>query len=137
MLYALGKGQQAPAAFSRLHHKYRTPGISIIIFASLVWILTISGSFAQLATANAIARLCYYTTTCMAVPILRRSMPTSRRFLKFPGGDLVPFVSVVACIWLLAAVSVKEVAIATTILLVGAIAYWSRARSKGGFGRES
>lgn len=36
MLYALGKGQQAPAAFSKLHHKYRTPGVSIILFASIV-----------------------------------------------------------------------------------------------------
>ena len=131
MLYALSKGQQAPAALARLHPKYRTPSISIILFASIVWILAVSGSFVQLATANAIARLCYYTTTCMAVPILRRSMPTAKRFLKLPGGALVPFVSVAACIWLLAAVSLKEASIAAVILLVGAVVYWSRPRAKG------
>ena len=131
MLYALSKGQQAPVALARLHSKYRTPAISIILFGSVVWILAISGTFVQLATANAIARLSYYTTTCMAIPILRRSMPTANRFLKLPCGDFVPFVAVAACIWLLAAVSLREASIAAAILLIGAVVYWSRPRSKG------
>jgi APA family basic amino acid/polyamine antiporter len=132
MLYALAKGELLPHAFARLHPRHRTPHMSIILFAASAWALAISGSFVQLATANAIARLLYYATTCLAVPVLRRKRPNTERRFVVPGGPLIPLLAVALCVWLLAAVSMKEAAIALAVLILGAALYLSYGRLKGG-----
>jgi APA family basic amino acid/polyamine antiporter len=124
MLYAMAQEGHLPATMARIHPHYRTPGVSILLFALGAWAIAISGSFAQLAGLSALARLIFYTTTCMAIPVLRRKIPSSERRFTLPGQMLIPLLAVMVCGWLLIGSSAAQALIALVALLAGAVAYW-------------
>lgn len=72
MLFVLGGQGGLPRMFARVEGVGRTPAVAIVCTAVLVWILTITGTFAYLATFAAIARLLMYASTCAALLVLRR-----------------------------------------------------------------
>ena len=131
MLYALAKGGQLPRMLARLHPRYRTPYVSIALFALFAWAFAMYGNFAQLATLSVIARFPYYVSTCLAVPILRHTMPQSQAHREFTvsGGVLVPALAVLACLWLLTGSSLSEGIVGGIALLLGAVVYWYYGRS--------
>jgi APA family basic amino acid/polyamine antiporter len=128
MLYALAQGKQLPIALMRVHPRYRTPYISVILFGLVAWAFALYGSFGQLAALSAIARLPYYITTCLAVPVLRRRMQQSQRKLTLPGGPVIPTLGIAVSLWLLTGSSGIQAAIGGTTLLIGAVVYWSYRR---------
>ena len=123
ILYALAEGGQLPRALARVHPRYRTPDVAVIVFALATWGIALYGSFAQLVTVSAIARLLFSATTCIAVPVLRRKIPSTTRTFSVPGGWLIPALAAVISIWLLSGIS-KSQAIAGGIALAsGALLY--------------
>lgn len=124
ILFALGEGGQMPEALSRIHPRYRTPVVSVIVFALLAWAIALYGNFAQLAALSAIARLLFSGATCLAVPVLRRKMPPESRRFRLPGGILIPAVAAAISIWLLTGVSRAQAIAGMWGLAVGAILYF-------------
>lgn len=123
VLYALAERGQMPKALARIHPRYRTPHIAVMVFAVAAWALALYGSFAELVMVSAIARLIFCATTCIAVPVLRRKMPDARRTFKVPGGPIVPVLATVTSLWLLTGVSGKQAVAGSVALLVGAVLY--------------
>src|SRR2546428_8110367 len=71
MLFALAENGELPRFFGAIHPRYRTPA-NAIMFTTLVALgLALSGSFAVLAVASAVARLVTYTGACAATLRLR------------------------------------------------------------------
>jgi len=125
MFYALARDQQLPQALARVHPRYRTPHIAIICFATLAWAAAMYSNFAQLAALSAIARLPYFITTCLAVPVLRCAKPElqgQRRF-RLAGGPLVPVLAALVCIWLLTGSSRSQAMLGLGALVSGALIY--------------
>jgi amino acid transporter len=132
VVYALAKGGQLPAALARLHPRYRTPAIAIVLYAFAGWALAVSGAFATLAAISALARLIVYTSTCLAVPVLRRKLRGRESQLRLPGGLSIPTLAVTVCAWLLAGSSPGQAALACLALAVGALLFFlMRGRSAG------
>jgi amino acid transporter len=132
ILYAMAEGRQLPAVLARVHPRYRTPHVSVIVFALGAWALAMYSNFVQLATVSAIARLVYYLTTCLAVPVLRRKMSNASRQLILPGGALIPVMAAAICLWLLTGSTSAQAMVGAAALLLGAAIYlltWSKARS--------
>lgn len=129
MLYALAREGQLSAVFARVHRSYRTPHISIAVFAILAWALAMYSNLAELAALSGIVRLSYYVSTCLAVPVLRRTMPQSEINHRFslPGGSLVPALGVLVCLGLLAGSSKNQAIVGAITLLLGAMVYLSHA----------
>lgn len=123
MLYALAQGKQLPAVFARVHERYRTPHISVVVFAAVTLAVSVSGTFAQLAALNAIARLLYSITTCAAVPVLRRLIPSSKRAFTLPGGWLIPALGIAASVFLLTGVTRTQATTGCLAMLGGAAIY--------------
>ncbi len=123
MLYALAQGKQLPPVFGRVHERYRTPHISVVVFAAVTLGVALSGTFAQLATLNAIARLLYSITTCAAVPVLRRRFPPSKRAFTLPGGWMIPTLGVAASVFLLTGVTRTQAITGSLGILAGAAIY--------------
>ncbi len=73
MTFALAEGGQLPRILSAVLSKRRTPYVSILLFAFIVWALTVWGTFVQLAALSALARVCTYITTALAVLMFRRT----------------------------------------------------------------
>jgi amino acid transporter len=129
-LYAMAEGHQLPAVLGRVHPRYRTPHVSVIVFAMGAWALAMHSNFLQLATVSAIARLVTYLTTCLAVPILRRKMSNASRQFKLPGGPLIPFMAAAICLWLLTGSTSDQAVVGAAALVLGAVIFllmWSKA----------
>jgi basic amino acid/polyamine antiporter, APA family len=102
-LFALAERGDFPSALAAVHTRWRTPYISIVVFASLVWIFAQFGGFASNVTLSAFARIFYYGAVCVAVPVLRRRQPQAAAF-RLPGGPLLPALGVLLCALLLTGV---------------------------------
>lgn len=124
ILYALAEGGQLPRALARVHPRYRTPHIAVIVFALAAWVIALYGSFAQLVTVSAIARLLFSATTCLAVPVLRRKMPNATRTFRVPGGVVIPALAAVISIWLLTGMNKAQAIAGGAALLAGAALYF-------------
>jgi amino acid transporter len=94
--FALAEQGDFPAFFARVHPRFRTPYVSICVFALLVWAFALGGNFAWNATLSAIARLSYYAAVCAAVPVLRRKFPGAAQF-RLEGGTWFAVMGVIIC----------------------------------------
>ena len=72
------------------------PYVSVLITGAVAILLTLTGSFAELA----ISRFSQYIPTCIAVPVLRRKNPEHSGY-KVPLGMMFPAIAVLASVWLL------------------------------------
>ena len=100
MTFALAERGDFPAFFGAVHPRFRTPHLSILVFALLLWLLALFGSFAGNATLSAVARLSYYGLVCAALPVLRKKHPTANAF-RLPGGVMFAVLGVLLCFGLL------------------------------------
>lgn len=135
ILYAFAEGGQFPAALARVHPRYRTPHVAVIVFAIAAWAVALYGNFAVLVMVSAIARLLFSATTCLAVPMLRRKMPDASRKFKLPFGPLIPILAAIISIWLLAGINLAQAIAGAAALLVGAMLYFifrETGRDRGG-----
>jgi APA family basic amino acid/polyamine antiporter len=130
MLHSLAEYGQLPTVLARVHPRYRTPTLAILVFAFIAWIFAVSGTFVQLAAVSAFARLLYYTTTCVAVPVLRRKMPGMEKRFLLPGGLVIPVLALGTCLWLLIGGSFGQASITGVSLLIGVVLYVIGTRGK-------
>jgi amino acid transporter len=123
VLYALADGGQLPALLGRVHPRFRTPHVAVVLFTSATLVLAVSGTFAFLAALNAIARLLYSITTCAAIPVLRRCIPPAERRFTLPFGWLIPVLGILASAFLLTGVTRVQGLIGAAGLASGALVY--------------
>ena len=72
LTFAMAEQRDLPRAFGAVHQRFRTPHVSIVAYAAVVWALAASGSFLQNLTLSVAARLITYGLVCAALPVLRR-----------------------------------------------------------------
>jgi amino acid transporter len=85
--FALGERGDFPSIFASIHPRFHTPYFSILVFATLTWLLALLGSFSWNVLLSAVARLFCYGLVCAAVPVLRRKLPGAAWF-HLPLGTL-------------------------------------------------
>ena len=78
--YALGRQGDFPKFFAAVHPRFRTPHISIGLYAVLLYTFAALGTFQWNAVLSAVARLGVYGAMAVAVPWLRRKDPTGAKF---------------------------------------------------------
>ncbi len=83
--FALAEQRDFPRWFARIHPRYRTPHTSVLAFAAVAWVLSLSGTFRGNAVLSAITRLFVYGISCAALPVLRSKLPQQAGF-RLPGG---------------------------------------------------
>ena len=114
--FALAERGDFPSLFSIVHPRFRTPYVSIFVFAFLVWLLALFGSFAGNATLSAGSRLFYYGVICAALPVLRRKQKTLAAF-QLRGGTMIAVLGVLICAALLTRIEYNK-----SIMLLVAVA---------------
>ncbi|MGA2743926.1 MAG: amino acid permease [Candidatus Sulfotelmatobacter sp.] len=115
--FALAEQGDFPQAFAAIHPRFRTPYISILVFAALVWAFALTGEFKWNVTLSAVARLLYYAVCCAALPVLRRKQPGNARF-HLPAGNVFAGVAVLMCAALVTQVDRSQsLIVAATIAL--------------------
>ncbi|HTZ33025.1 MAG TPA: APC family permease [Methylomirabilota bacterium] len=70
--YAMGQQGDFPSWFAAVHPRFRTPYVSILIYAALVFVFSALGNFQWNAVLSAVSRLAVYAAIAISVPVLRR-----------------------------------------------------------------
>jgi len=122
-LYALATSGRLPAPLARIHPRWRTPHVAILVQSALALPLSLSGTFVELAALSASARLATYVGTAAAVPVLRRKMPATSRAIRLPGGPAIPLGAVALCTVLVVTAEPKNWLAGALALAVGAALY--------------
>jgi amino acid transporter len=81
--FALGEQGDFPAFFARIHPRFRTPHVSILLYAAMLFAFAALGNFAWNAMLSAVSRLAVYGAMTVAVPVLRRK--SGRAPFSLPG----------------------------------------------------
>ena len=116
LTFALAERGDFPALFGVVHWRFRTPYVSIFVFALLVWLLALLGSFAGNATLSAGSRLFYYGVVCAALPVLRKKHDTPAA-VHVPSGTLLAILGVLICFGMLTQIEYSK-----SLVLLAAVA---------------
>ena len=129
MPFAMAAHGQLPAALARVHPRFRTPHVSIVVSALAILVFALPGTFIYAVKFTVITRLIVFASTCVALPLLRRREKTAepqnaddeRPAFKAPAGPIIAALCVLLCLWLLANsgwVEVRDVSIAVAVGIV-------------------
>ncbi len=94
ILFAQAEQGDMPSTMARVHSKFRTPHIAIVIFAVCLWGFSLTGSFQWNITISAMTRLIYYGSICAALPVLRRKKNVPQAEFHLPMGHLFAVLAV-------------------------------------------
>ena len=79
--FALAEQGDFPAFLGVVHPRYRTPYVSIFVYAVLVFVFAALGNFKWNAVLSAVSRLAVYGAMALAVPLLRRRGDRQAQFV--------------------------------------------------------
>ncbi|MGQ0642745.1 MAG: APC family permease [Gemmatimonadaceae bacterium] len=110
-----------PAFFGRVHPVWRTPWVSILIFAVVSWALANQAGLLQNLTLSSVVRLFVYGLVCAALPALRSKEAHGAvgpaRF-RAPAGIALAWLSVVFSLLLATRMTMREgITLAITVAL--------------------
>jgi APA family basic amino acid/polyamine antiporter len=118
--YAIAKAGQLPAALGRMHDRFATPHVAIVVTTLLTAVLAVLFDYRTLVGFSNVTVVFQYAVTCMAVPLLRRRDPVADGRFLVPGGPwLLPLVGTFGSLALLWGASGEELAYAVGGIVLG------------------
>ncbi len=120
VLYSMAAHHELPAVLGRVHPRFRTPHIAVIVSTIAALGMALYSSFAQAATFAAISRLLVFATTCAALIALKRPGTPAPAF-QLPGGTVIAIAGVVFSAWLLVTRNSSELLALFAIIAAGVL----------------
>ena len=141
--YAMAKDGLFFESLARLHPRFQTPALAILLQAAWGIVLVLTGTFADLVDSVVFGDWIFFGATGAAIFVLRRRIPIRRReagAFKTPGYPLVPALFVAAAA--LAVVSAilsnpRRSAIGTGLLATGVPVYFFYAKRRSALRNEA
>ncbi|HEU0252117.1 MAG TPA: APC family permease [Pyrinomonadaceae bacterium] len=130
--FAMSEQRQLPEFVGRIHTRFFTPWVSILLTAVLMLFLTLKSSFVAALTVSTIARLVTYGATCLALPLFRAKREAPPAAFRLPGGTVIAILCLLLIVWLLLNSTLQEAwvsAIAAGVGLLIYFAYWLYSKS--------
>jgi basic amino acid/polyamine antiporter, APA family len=132
-MYAAGADSAFSPNFGKVHPRYRTPYVTVIALGVWSAILTLSGSYDQIASYVIFGSWFFYGMTAVSVIVLRRKMPDVPRPYKAWGYPYATLIFVCAAGWILWNTVVEDpraavVGVALLLLSLPFYFYWSGRR---------
>ena len=125
-LYALAKDGYGFKALARIHPKYHTPAVAILVQSGIALALALSGSFVGLAMLSIIARLATYVGTVAALPVLRKRFGDHPNAVRLPGGYTIPVIALLICVIFLISTTMENLLAGAVALICGAVIFYFR-----------
>jgi amino acid transporter len=131
MLFAFGRDGFLPQPLARVHARWRTPHVAIVVQTALVIALALLGSFEKLAVAANVTVLLVYAACCLAaVELRRRDVRSGGIPFRVPAGAVVPWLALAVIGWLLWGLRAEEWRAAALVVAVAVVVYLVTARSR-------
>ena len=130
--FAMSRDRLLPDVFSKVHPRFRTPAVATWIAGILVAIPAGLFDVGTLAELSNIGTLFAFVLVSIGVLVLRRKQPERHRGFRVPGGAVVPVLSVIFCVLLMAGLPARTWERFFVWLVVGLVVYgfYSRKRSE-------
>lgn len=134
MLFALGRDGTLPAWLARVHSRYRTPAVAIVVYSAIAFAMSVTGTFEGLAVLSNVAVLLMYLLCCAACWFLvqRDVRADGAQPFNFPGMKIVPPLAIIAIIWILAHATAVEFEVTGIVLAIASVLYFVRAKLRFG-----
>jgi amino acid transporter len=129
LTFALAERGDFPAWFAAVHARFRTPHVSIAVFAVLMWALAVAGTFQWNVILSVVARLFAYGLVCAALPVLRWKRPAAGAF-RLRAGRALAVLGVAFSAALLTRMHRGEL-LAVALTVAVAFVNWLWARRRG------
>ncbi|OJU09953.1 MAG: hypothetical protein BGN86_01625 [Caulobacterales bacterium 68-7] len=122
--YALARAGQLPRFVGHIHPRFGTPAVAIWLYAALVALAALSGTFEQIAVLAVAGTLVTYLICCLGVLRLRaRGVTADGAPFVAPGGWATPLAASAMIVWLLATLAPKELIATLAFVVVTAAIY--------------
>lgn len=113
-----------PEFLNKVHPKFATPYIAVIVYGLLIFIFSIAGGFQQLAImASATILLVYLAVILATVKLRKKKIEGQELHFKAPGGLVTPAIAIAAIIWLLTSLGKWEI-LSTLIFITVVIVFY-------------
>ncbi|MBX2963866.1 MAG: amino acid permease [Cyclobacteriaceae bacterium] len=120
--YAAARDGLLPSIFAKIHPKFSTPHFSILLYAFVSFVYSISGSFRQLAVLSSASILLIYVGV-IAATIKLRKREVEGAYIN-PGGLTIPVLALLATGWFLSNLEWKEIVAVIIFLVFFTIVYF-------------
>jgi basic amino acid/polyamine antiporter, APA family len=126
-LFAFARDGALPAPLARVHPRFHTPYVAIVVYALVVAGVAISSSFTQLAVlANVAALTLYLMCVSASYDLQRRGVRAGGAPFTLPGGPAIPLLAAAVIVWLLSNATRREFGVELLVLTVAALYYFIR-----------
>ena len=112
--YAMAGDGLFPHFFAKIHPKYNTPYIALLIQSTVTLIAAILGSISQLIILSVFTMLFSYLVTCIAVFPLRKKLG---RGLKFPW--FIPILGIIITLYIMAQCTYNQIITGVVLIALG------------------
>ncbi|HEY6553704.1 MAG TPA: APC family permease, partial [Vicinamibacteria bacterium] len=132
VLYSMAASGELPSLLARVHSRYKTPHVAILVYALVTLAVAWTGTFESTATLSAIVRLVTYGLTCAALLVLRRQRPLETPGFRLAGAELIAPLALAFCLWLLLSRSFAQAWALLLMMALGELVGLRRASRRGG-----
>ena len=116
--YAMSIDGLFPRLFSRLHPRFGTPYIGLLVQGSIAFLLSIYSPITNLISFAVFNLAFAFLLTCLSLIVLTRD--TEKQLI---GQKILPWIGVLICLYLLYSTSLFDKVVGTAVLLSGVIIY--------------
>jgi amino acid transporter len=128
-LFAFARDGVLPEAVARIHPRFHTPYIAIMLYAGIVATVAASSSFTQLAIlANVAALTLYLMCVSGSYELQRRGVHAGGTPFAVPAGPMIPLLAACVIVWMLSHATRREFAVEGLVLTAAALIYLIRKR---------
>ena len=131
--FAMSRDRLLPDAFSQLHPRFRTPAFATWFAGVLVAIPAGLFDVGTLADLSNIGTLFAFVLVSVGVLVLRHKQPERHRGFRVPGGPILPILSVLFCVLLMAGLPMITWMRFFVWLVVGLCVYFTYSRKRSEF----
>ena len=126
--FAMAERHELPASLSRIHSRFRTPHVAIVVTSVAGLALALLGTFEHTANLSVVTRLAIYVLVCAALPVLRKRAGRAPGF-RLRGGPFVAGTGILFCLGLLVTRSHEQMGWLFAIMAAGLLVRWVAGRA--------
>jgi APA family basic amino acid/polyamine antiporter len=134
--FAMSRDGLLPQVFSKVHPRFRTPHVSTWVAGFFVAIPAGIFDIGTLADLSNIGTLFAFVLVSLGVLVLRLTQPQRPRSFRTPWVPVVPLLSILCCLVLMASLPIETWVRFLVWLIIGLTIYFSYSRHRSEFGRS-
>jgi APA family basic amino acid/polyamine antiporter len=113
----------APGFLGKLHPRFKTPALAIVLYAAFIWFLAATGAYLWIAALGSGAFIVIYSAGCAALIKLRRQNPHADA-LRLPFGQAFALLAIFICLTVLTRLHAREALLMGVTAMIATANWW-------------